>query len=305
MGKIAFMFSGQGAQHPGMAKEFYDTNPRVQALFDAAEALRPGTLQQMFGNDANVLKQTENTQPCLFLADLAAAMALKDAGVCPDAVAGFSLGELPALAFAGAFAPEDGFALTCRRGLAMAAAAQAHPAGMAAVLKMKNEDVEAICAAVPDLYPVNYNCPGQLVVSGTAEALEELKARAKAAGGRVAPLAVSGGFHSPFMDEAAAEFAAVLDETAFSPLCLPAYANVTARPYGEDVRAVLKEQINHPVRWEETLRHMWDMGFDTFVEVGVGATLQKLAAKTLPQARTYAVETPAAVQALAKELGIC
>ena len=141
--------------------------------------------------------------------------------------------------------------------------------------------------------------------SGTAEALEELKARAKAAGGRVAPLAVSGGFHSPFMNEAAAEFAAVLDETAFSPLCLPAYANVTARPYGEDVRAVLKEQINHPVRWEETLRHMWDMGFDTFVEVGVGATLQKLAAKTLPQARTYAVETPAAVQALAKELGIC
>jgi (acyl-carrier-protein) S-malonyltransferase len=166
MGQIAFVFSGQGAQHPGMAEDFYCGNTEVRDLFEQAEKIRPGITELCFHGDAAVLKQTENTQPCLYLADLAAAIVLQGAGVKPSGLAGFSLGEVPALAFGGAFSYAQGFEITCKRGELMAEASAKQQTSMLAVLKLSNEAVEEICSRYEHVYPVNYNSPGQLVVSG-------------------------------------------------------------------------------------------------------------------------------------------
>lgn len=292
MGKTAFLFSGQGAQRAGMGKEFYEHFTSVRALFDAAEELRPGTLQQMFAGSDDELRQTENTQPCLYLADLAAAYALRDSGLQPEAVAGFSLGEIPALAFAGAYDGMTGFRLACARGASMARAGKNVNASMAAIVKLPDETVERLCAAYDHVWPVNYNCDGQIAVSGDRDELERLYADVAAAGGRSMPLNVSGGFHSPYMDPASAEFGAILADTVLQKPALPAYANRTAEPYGENVRELLTQQINHPVRWKETLRHLNEQGFDTFVECGAGMVLCKLVRKNLPECRSFAVDSP-------------
>ena len=225
MGKTAFLFSGQGAQRAGMGKEFYEHFASVRALFDAAEELRPGTLQQMFAGSDDELRQTENTQPCLYLADLAAAYALRDSGLQPEAVAGFSLGEIPALAFAGAYDGMTGFRLACARGASMARAGRNVNASMAAIVKLPDETVERLCAAYDHVWPVNYNCDGQIAVSGDRDELERLYADVAAAGGRSMPLNVSGGFHSPYMDPASAEFGAILADTVLRFRPMP-----TARP---------------------------------------------------------------------------
>lgn len=303
MGKIAFLFSGQGAQCVGMGKSLYETDESVRTLFDSCEKQRPGTLKTMFSGPDEALADTRNTQPCLYLCDLAAAMALKNRGVNADAVCGFSLGEIPALAFAGAYTAEDGFTLVCKRGEAMAKAAAEVPAAMVAVVKLSNEDVEKACEGLDGVYPVNYNCTGQVSVSLKAEQKEALEQRVKALGGRVIPLKVSGGFHSPFMDGAAAEFAEVLANAAISAPTVTAYANVTARPYEGNVVEVLSKQINHPVRWEDTIKHLAENGFDTFIETGIGTVLQKLVTKILPDAKTYAVNSAESLVNVIKELG--
>ena len=305
MGKIAFLFSGQGAQRAGMGKEFYEHFASVRALLDAAEELRPGTLQQMFAGSDDELRQTENTQPCLYLADLAAAYALRDSGLQPEAVAGFSLGEIPALAFAGAYDGMTGFRLACARGASMARAGKNVNASMAAIVKLPDETVERLCAAYDHVWPVNYNCDGQIAVSGDRDELERLYADVAAAGGRSMPLNVSGGFHSPYMDPASAEFGAILADTVLQKPTLPAYANRTAEPYGENVRELLTQQINHPVRWKETLRHLNEQGFDTFVECGAGMVLCKLVRKNLPECRSFAVDSLAGLAKLQEEGMLC
>jgi len=291
MGKIAFLFSGQGAQHPGMGKDLYDNFSEVADLFDKAEALRPGTLAQMFEGDETTLRDTANTQPCLYLADFAAALAVKSAGITPDMIAGFSLGEIPALAFAGAYTPETGFEIACARGRHMAKAAASAPAGMAAVVKLSNETVEELASHYNAVYPVNYNCTGQLVCAGSTEELPMFYEEVKAAGGRALPLKVGGGFHSPFMTPAVAEFEKDLAKFDIKTPSLPIYANLTAALYGDNVKETMCAQVNHPVLWEKIILSMAEQGVTTFIETGVGNTLQKLVEKIVPDAKSFAVET--------------
>lgn len=303
MGKIAFVFSGQGAQKAGMGKAFYETNETVHALFDAAEGLRPGTLEQCFSGTAEELKETQNTQPCLYLADLAAAIALSEAGVIPEGVAGFSLGELPALAFAGAYSHLDGFQLACSRGKAMAKAAAEHPASMLAVMKLENSKVEELCKKFQQVYPVNYNAPGQLVVAGAKEEMDAFAKAVREGGGRGLPVAVGGGFHSPFMDGASREFAEAAKAFDFKKPALTVYSNYTTEPYTENVRELMTQQINHSLRWQESIKRMAEDGFDTFIEVGVGDTLKKLIRRILPDVRVYAVSDVEEIAKVKEEMG--
>ncbi|MCI5679938.1 MAG: ACP S-malonyltransferase [Bacteroidales bacterium] len=303
MGKIAFVFSGQGAQKAGMGKAFYEANETVHGLFDDAEALRTGTLKQCFEGTAEELKETQNTQPCLYLADLAAAITLSEAGITPEGVAGFSLGELPALAFAGAYSPLDGFQLACARGKAMAKAAAEHPASMLAVMKLENSMVEEVCKQFKQVYPVNYNAPGQLVVAGAREEMDAFSKAVREAGGRGLPVAVGGGFHSPFMDEASREFAEAAKAFDLKKPAITVYSNFTTEPYTENVRVLMEQQINHSLRWQESIERMAADGFDTFIEVGVGDTLKKLIKRILPDARVYNVSNMEEVAKVKEEMG--
>lgn len=303
MGKIAFVFSGQGAQKAGMGKAFYEVDATVKSLFDGAEVLRNGTLSQCFEGTAEELKETQNTQPCLYLADLAAAIALSEAGITPDGVAGFSLGEIPALAFAGAYSHLDGFQIACARGKAMAKAAAEHPASMLAVMKLENETIQEICKKFKQVYPVNDNAPGQLVVAGAKEEMDAFSKAVREAGGRGMPVAVGGGFHSPFMDEAAKVFAAEIETFERKQPAIPVYSNFTTEPYGENVLELMTNQINHSLRWQESIERMAEDGFDTFIEVGVGDTLKKLIKRILPEAKVYNVSNLEEIEKVKEEMG--
>lgn len=296
MGKIAFLFAGQGAQYSGMGKSLTEISSKAKALFELADSIRPETSRQCFEGGAAELTQTKNTQPCVFTVDLASAYALEEAGVHADAAAGFSLGEMAALTFAGSFSENEGFSLVCRRGELMQEAAEKYPSAMAAVLKLSDKAVEELCANFPDVYPVNYNCPGQLVVAGGREHLDRFCELAAQAGGRAKKLAVGGGFHSPFMEEASAAFRKDLDHAGVGMPRIPVYGNRTAAPYSEEREAVLAEQMKNPVLWTKTIERMAADGIDTFIEVGPGKTLSELVKRILPQAVVCRVEDAATLE---------
>ena len=302
MGGVSFLFSGQGDQFPGMGQNLYETYPAAREAFDLCESLRPGTLEQCFRGTAEELKETRNTQPCLFAMELAAAAVLEEKGIVPEAAAGFSLGEVTAAAFTGIVDRETGFRLVCKRGALMQAAAEQFDTSMAAVVKLTPETVQALCSRYSQVYPVNFNCPGQITVSGLAEQMTAFAADVKAAGGRAIPLKVGGAFHSPFMAQAAQAFADELAKAAMSKGRMPLYSNVTARPYEEDPRTLLAKQIASPVLWERIIRNMADAGMDTFIEIGPGKTLTNMVKKILPQAKTYCV---AEMETLLKEVAGC
>lgn len=213
MGKIAFVFSGQGDQYPGMGKELAEKYHAAADVFAMCDSLRAGTSMQCFEGTEEELKETKNTQPCLFSVEMAAAAVLKEKGIVPDAVAGFSLGEVVAASFAGIFDNENGFRLVCKRGELMQSEAEKFDTSMAAVVKLTAEQVHEICNKYSDVYPVNYNCPGQITVSGLSSQMPNFFANVKAAGGKAIPLKVKGAFNSPFMKDAANEFANVLSNT--------------------------------------------------------------------------------------------
>ena len=300
MAKIGIIFPGQGAQYPGMGEKLYEAYPEIRELYENAEKIFPGITEISFHGTADDLKKTENTQPALYLAELSAALILKQNGIEASALAGFSLGEIPALSFGGAFDYIEGFRIVCKRGEFMSADPGVETA-MAAVLKLDSETVEKICASHSGLYPVNYNCPGQITVSGTKEALNDAKAEFTEAGGRVIPLAVSGAFHSPFMDKASEEFGAFLSTCDIKSTVTTVYANRNAAPY-ENVVETMQAQINHPVLWEKTVRAMAESGIDTFIEVGPGQTLSKFVQKTVPGAKTYHAETPEEIEKIVSEV---
>lgn len=279
MDKIAFVFSGQGDQFPGMGKDLYEEYPVAQRIYDLCDSIRPGTSTQCFNSTEEELRETRNTQPCLFAMELAAASILIEKGVVPDALAGFSLGEVVAATVSGVFDDKTGFRLVCKRGELMQSEAEKFDTAMAAVVKLTSEQVQDICRRYPDVYPVNFNCPGQITVSGISSQMTDFLADVKAAGGRAIPLKVKGAFHSPFMKAAAEAFERELIKAAIKERNIVLYSDVTAEIYTNDVAGLLSRQICSPVQWEKIIRNMITDGIDTFIEIGPGKTLTNMIKK--------------------------
>ena len=301
MGKIAFVFAGQGAQYAGMGKELYQASPAARAAFDRFEAIRPGTLEMCFSGPAEALGQTVNTQPCLFAMDYACAEAAREAGVQADCLAGFSLGEVAAAAFAGVMEAEAAFGFVIRRAEEMQACALRHPGAMGAVLRLTQQQVEQICGEFEQrAFPVNYNCPGQTVVACAADAFDAVAGRVAAERGRMVRLNVSGAFHTPWMGEASDALKAYLTGVALRHARVPLYANATAQPYGEDAASLLSMQVSNPVLWQQSVENMAAAGVDTFIEVGAGKTLSGLIRKTVSGARVFNVEKPEDIEKLSE-----
>ena len=303
MRKIAFVFSGQGAQAPGMGKELYDCSPAAKAVFDLADSIRPGTSQQCFEGTQEELNVTINTQPCLFACDLAAAKAAQERGIQPDCAAGFSLGEAAAVAFSGMLTEAEAFSMVCKRAELMNEAAQKNPGAMAAVMKLSPQQVETLCGPIENAWPVNYNSPKQTVVAASADTIDQVVEAASAQRGRAVKLAVSGAFHSPLMHSAADGLREYLASVSLREERLPVYANLTAEPYGEDKKETMAAQCENPVRWQKTIENMIANGVDTFIEVGVGKTLAGLIKKINPEVTVYQIENKEGLDAAAEALG--
>ena len=282
--KTAYVFPGQGAQYPGMGKDMYDNSNRARAMFEKAnEILGFRITDVMFSGTEDDLKQTKVTQPAIFLHSVILASELGDT-FRPDMVAGHSLGEFSALVAGKALTFEDGLKLVFERALAMQKACEVEPSTMAAVLGLDDANVEEICAAVDGIVvTANYNCPGQLVISGAIAAVDEACEKAKAAGAkRALRLQVGGAFHSPLMEPARAALEKAIGATSFSnPVC-PVYQNVPALPVTDpaQIKANLVRQLTAPVRWTQSVVNMIADGAENFVEVGPGKVLQSLVKKT-------------------------
>lgn len=280
--KKAYVFPGQGSQFSGMGKDLYDSSPIARTLFEEADRILGFEISKiMFEGSAEELKQTKVTQPAVFIHSVAAALSLGEE-FQPTMVAGHSLGEFSALAASGALTFESALRLVYARALAMQKACEEVPSTMAAVLALPDKKVEDICATIEGVVAANYNCPGQVVISGTKEAVAEACTALKEAGAkRALPLAVSGGFHSPCMASAREELAAAISATEFHTPCCPIYQNVDAQPHTnpEEIKQNLIAQLTSPVRWTQSVRAMLADGAEEFIECGPGTVLQGLIAK--------------------------
>ena len=279
--KQAYVFPGQGAQFSGMGKDLYETNAEAKALFDKAnEILGFNITEIMFSGTADELKQTKVTQPAVFLHSVILAKVMN---IQPAAVAGHSLGEFSALVAAGALSFEDGLRLVAKRAMAMQKCCESQPGGMAAILNLDDAVVEQICAEIDGVVvAANYNCPGQLVISGADAAVDAACAKLKEAGAkRALRLPVGGAFHSPLMEAARAELEQAIAEVEFNtPIC-PIYQNVDAMPHtdAESIKANLIAQLTAPVRWTQIAKNMIADGVEAFTELGPGNVLQGLIKK--------------------------
>ena len=291
----AFVFPGQGAQFVGMGKDLYENNPVAKEMFDKAnEILGFNITDLMFNGTDEDLRQTKVTQPAIFLHSVILAKTMGD-DFNPDMVAGHSLGEFSALVAAGALSFEDGLRLVSARAQAMQKACEKTPSTMAAVLALPDAKVEELCASVTEgvVVPANYNCPGQIVISGSIEGVDAACAKMLEAGAkRALKLKVGGAFHSPLMGPARAELADAIAHTDFhAPKC-PVYQNVNAEPQTDPktIKKNLIAQLTAPVRWTQTIQNMIAAGADTFVEVGPGAVLQGLVKKISSEVATSGIQ---------------
>lgn len=277
MGRVAFLFAGQGAQVPGMAADVKHL-PKVKKLFDMAETIRPGTVEKMLCGTQEELNRTLLTQPTMFLADLAYAYAKEEELGTPDCACGFSVGEVPALCFAGVLSEEDAFRTICKRAELMEAYTQRVAGCMIAVIGLSPEAVESLCDG-ENTHPANYNGSKQTVVACKAEAEADFTAKVKAAGGRAMKLRVSGMFHCPELAPEAAAFEEFLRGLQMNAPRLDVYANLTAKPYEGDFVRTLAQQMCSPVRFTATVAAMKARGVEEFVEVGPGKVLTGLVAR--------------------------
>ena len=291
----AFVFPGQGAQFVGMGKDLYENNPVAKEMFDKAnEILGFNITDLMFNGTDEDLRQTKVTQPAIFLHSVILAKTMGD-DFNPDMVAGHSLGEFSALVAAGSLSFEDGLRLVSARAQAMQKACEKTPSTMAAVLALPDAKVEELCASVTEgvVVPANYNCPGQIVISGSIEGVDAACAKMLEAGAkRALKLKVGGAFHSPLMEPARAELADAIAHTDFhAPKC-PVYQNVNAEPQTDPktIKKNLIAQLTAPVRWTQTIQNMIAAGADTFVEVGPGAVLQGLVKKISSEVATSGIQ---------------
>lgn len=301
---IALIFAGQGAQKPGMGKSLYESSLAAKQVFDqASEALGKDVKALCFDSPQEELNQTINTQPALFVCDYAAAAALEEKGVKAGVCAGFSLGEYAALVCADVLPLGEASKLIQSRAEAMSEVQQG---GMMAVLGLAGEEVEALCREVSGyVVPVNYNCPGQVVVAGEDIALEELSAKLKEMKKRAMPLKVSGAFHSKFMEPAGKVLRKELDKVSFAEPKIPLVGNLTAEilpgelPWPE----ILQRQCSSPVLWQQSIEKMLSMGVTTFIECGPGKVLAGLNKKICPDVPTYSVGDEESLQACLEALG--
>ena len=302
MAKTAFLFSGQGAQYPGMMKDFYETCEASRSAFDVAKmVLKRDIADLCFNGTPEELSLTVNTQPCVLTADVAALQALLSHGVKPDVVAGFSLGEYAALVCANVLGFNTAIELIQLRAEAMQAAVPVGKGGMIAVLGKTAEEVDALCEEVDGFVKgANYNCPGQVVVSGDTEALEQLKAIGAERKIKMIPLSTSAPFHCERMKPAAEALEQRLEKASFyfREPTVPVIMNVDAKTETDPMRipAKLVRQAMEPVQWEKTLLAMQEMGVDTFVEIGPGKTLSGFVKKTCKDARILRVENNQTLQ---------
>ncbi|MBD3626750.1 ACP S-malonyltransferase [Cyclobacterium sp.] len=291
---VAYVFPGQGAQFPGMGKDLYENRPEAKKLFDQAnEILGFKITDIMFEGTAEALKQTNVTQPAVFLHSVIAALTSET--FHPDMVAGHSLGEFSALVANGVLKFEDGLQLVHQRALAMQEACEINPSTMAAILGLEDEQVENICASIKDqiVVPANYNCPGQLVISGSLEGIQIACEKMKAAGAkRALPLPVGGAFHSPLMEPARVKLETAINNTTFStPIC-PVYQNVSSAAVLDiaTIKENLNAQLTAPVKWTQSVQNMVKDGALKFIECGPGKVLQGLVKKIHKEAEVGALE---------------
>jgi [acyl-carrier-protein] S-malonyltransferase len=306
MTKIAFMFPGQGSMEAGMGREVAEAVPEAMAVFDAANGAAGMDVKELcFERPVEDLVDTEVQQPALVTTSLALDAALRARGIRPDIVVGHSVGEFSALGAAETLSIRDAIALVRERGIAMADAARAHPGSMAAILGLADEVVEGLCRKISNVWPANYNCPGQLVISGETDAVDEACSEAQHAGARRAiRLKVSGAFHSPFVENAADRLRPAIDRIDFKVPTAQFVSTVTAKL--EDVgryRSLLVEQLTAPVRFTQAARELVGHGVTTFVEVGPGSVLSGLLKRIDSSVQTLPVNDLASLDAAATRLG--
>lgn len=305
MSKTIFVFPGQGAQYVGMGKALSESfAPAKQLLEKADETLDFALSKVMFEGPESDLKMTANTQPALFVSSMMVLEVLKSEGFGFDLVAGHSLGEYSAICAAGGFSFEDGLKLVRLRGQLMAEAGTEHPGSMAAIIGVDDEKIQELCDQVQNVglvVPANFNCPGQIVVSGESVAVAKLVENCSAAGVKAVPLAVSGAFHSPLMQSAQAGLADAISKTQFHDLQKPLVANVTAKTVtsAKEIADLLVRQLVSPVRWNQSMQYaVKECGITAGVEVGVGHVLSGLQRKIDRSVKFSAVESVEAVAAL-------
>lgn len=287
MGKIAFVFSGQGDQKVGMCRDLFDANPIFKEEMQSLDKIHPGLIDSIYSGSDEELMKTINTQPALYAIETSLSKMLDSVNIKADVVAGFSLGEIAALSYAGSFSDEEGMQIVSKRAEYMQREAEKFDAVMTAVLRLDQDKVNELAQKYEFVFPVNFNCPSQIVCSGLESEIKEFEADVKNAGGRALRLSVKGAFHSPFMREASDDFRTYLDTVEVDLPRIDAYSNYLGDIYKDSVKDTLALQIKSPVLWQNIVEKMISRGVDTFIEIGPGSTLANLIKKINKDVRVF------------------